>query len=139
MASSGEIKLTTAKISSGKVMNKIDLYNKKSAKKEIDDNKCNVSAKTGKGIEGLIKKIQQALDLNIENEDVVFARQRHIDALKAVKKLLEISLLSIENEEGLEVVAEPLRESLLIFDEIVGKTTTDDILENIFSNFCIGK
>ena len=98
-----------------------------------------MSAKTGKGIEGLIKKIQQALDLNIENEDVVFARQRHIDALKAVKKLLEISLLSIENEEGLEVVAEPLRESLLIFDEIVGKTTTDDILENIFSNFCIGK
>jgi tRNA modification GTPase len=98
-----------------------------------------VSAKTGKGIEGLIKKIQQALDLNIENEDVVFARQRHIDALKAVKKLLEISLLSIENEEGLEVVAEPLRESLLIFDEIVGKTTTDDILENIFSSFCIGK
>jgi len=121
------------------VRNKIDLYNKKSAKKEIDDNKCNVSAKTGKGIEGLIKKIQQALDLNIENEDVVFARQRHIDALKAVKKLLEISLLSIENEEGLEVVAEPLRESLLIFDEIVGKTTTDDILENIFSSFCIGK
>ena len=98
-----------------------------------------MSAKTGKGIEGLIKKIQQALDLNIENEDVVFARQRHIDALKAVKKLLEISLLSIENEEGLEVVAEPLRESLLIFDEIVGKTTTDDILENIFSSFCIGK
>jgi len=98
-----------------------------------------VSAKTGKGIEDLIKKIQQALDLNIENEDVVFARQRHIDALKAVKKLLEISLLSIENEEGLEVVAEPLRESLLIFDEIVGKTTTDDILENIFSSFCIGK
>ena len=87
----------------------------------------------------MIKKIQQALDLNIENEDVVFARQRHIDALKAVKKLLEISLLSIENEEGLEVVAEPLRESLLIFDEIVGKTTTDDILENIFSSFCIGK
>ena len=121
------------------VRNKIDLYNKKSAKKEIDNNKCNVSAKTGKGIEGLIKKIQQALDLNIENEDVVFARQRHIDALKAVKKLLEISLLSIENEEGLEVVAEPLRESLLIFDEIVGKTTTDDILENIFSSFCIGK
>ena len=37
------------------------------------------------------------------------------------------------------VVAEPLRESLLIFDEIVGKTTTDDILENIFSSFCIGK
>ena len=98
-----------------------------------------MSAKTGKGIEGLIKKIQQALDLNIENEDVVFARQRHIDALKAVKKLLEISLLSIENEEGLEVVAEPLRKSLLIFDEIVGKTTTDDILENIFSSFCIGK
>ena len=121
------------------VRNKIDLYNKKSAKEEIDDNKCNVSAKTGKGIEELIKKIQQTLDLSIENEDVVFARQRHIDALKAIKKLLEMSLLSIENEEGLEVVAEPLRESLLIFDEIVGKTTTDDILENIFSSFCIGK
>ena len=121
------------------VRNKIDLCNKKSAKEEIGDNKCNVSAKTGEGIEGLVKKIQQILDLSIENEDVIFARQRHIDALKAVKKLLEMSLLGIERKEGLEVVAEPLRESLAFFDEIVGKITTDDILENIFSNFCIGK
>ena len=45
----------------------------------------------------------------------------------------------MEKKEGIEIVAELLRQSLSVFDEIVGKITTDDILDNIFSKFCIGK
>ena len=118
------------------VRNKIDLCNKKDNQ---DDKNWNISAKTGEGIEELVKEIQRILDFTTEDEDIIFARQRHVDAIKRIRSLLKESLLSIEKQAGLEIVAEPLRESLLIFDEIIGKTTTDDILENIFSRFCIGK
>ncbi len=121
------------------VENKIDLCNKKIEKKNIENKSCSVSAKTGEGIEELINKIQRILDISTKDEDVIFARQRHIDALKNIGNLLKKSLLSLEKQKGLEIVAESLRESLLIFDEILGKTTTDDILEKIFSRFCIGK
>jgi tRNA modification GTPase len=79
------------------------------------------------------------LDFSIEEEDVVFARQRHIDALNTIRVLLNEAAFSMEKKEGLEIVAELLRQSLSVFDEIVGKITTDDILDNIFSRFCIGK
>ena len=79
------------------------------------------------------------MDIATADEDIIFARQRHINAIKRIKSLLKESLLCMEKRVGLEIVAEPLRETLLIFDEIIGKTTTDDILENIFSRFCIGK
>ena len=118
------------------IRNKIDLYNKKNNQ---DDKNFNISAKTGEGIEKLVKKIQEILDFTTEDEDIIFARQRHINAIKRIRGLLKESLLSMEKQAGLEIVAEPLRESLLIFDEIIGKTTTDDILENIFSRFCVGK
>ena len=118
------------------VRNKMDLCNKKN---NLDDKNCNISAKTGEGIDDLIKKIQRILDIATADEDIIFARQRHINAIKRIKSLLKESLLCMEKRAGLEIVAEPLRETLLIFDEIIGKTTTDDILENIFSRFCIGK
>ena len=119
------------------VTNKIDLRKKQDQKNNINEN--NISAKTGEGIEELVKKISLILDFSIEEEDVVFARQRHIDALNTIRVFLNKAALSMEKKEGLEIVAELLRQSLSVFDEIVGKITTDDILDNIFSRFCIGK
>ncbi len=118
------------------IRNKIDLCDKKSNRniKTLD-----ISAKTGEGVDELVKKIKQILDFATEDEDIIFARQRHVDAIKRIRSLLKESLSCIEKRAGLEIVAEPLRQSLLIFDEIIGKTTTNDILENIFSRFCIGK
>ncbi len=118
------------------IRNKIDLHNRNNKQ---DDKSFNISAKTGEGIEKLVKKIQEIHDFTTEDDDIIFARQRHINAIKRIRGLLKESLLSMEKQAGLEIVAEPLRESLLIFDEIIGKTTTDDILENIFSRFCVGK
>ena len=121
------------------VKNKIDLCNKRDIEDDIEDKACKVSAKTGQGIDELTNKIQKILDFTTKDEDVIFARQRHIDALKKIRSLLKRSLLSMRRQEGLEIASEPLREILLLLDEIVGKTTTDDILESIFSTFCIGK
>jgi tRNA modification GTPase len=119
------------------VTNKIDLCKKQVQKNNINEN--SISAKTGEGIEELVEKIGLILDFSIEDEDVVFARQRHIDALNTIRVFLNEAAFSMEKKEGLEIVAELLRQSLSVFDEIVGKITTDDILDNIFSRFCIGK
>ncbi len=120
------------------VTNKIDLCKKEGQKNNINEN--SVSAKTGEGIEELVEKVSLILDFSIENEeDVVFARQRHIDALNTIRVFLNEAVFIMEKKEGIEIVAELLRQSLSVFDEIVGKITTDDILDNIFSRFCIGK
>ena len=120
------------------VTNKIDLCKKEDQKNNINEN--SVSAKTGEGIEELVEKVSLVLDFSIENEeDVVFARQRHIDALNTIRVFLNEAVFIMEKKEGIEIVAELLRQSLSVFDEIVGKITTDDILDNIFSRFCIGK
>jgi len=119
------------------VRNKIDLCNKR--KFENMDNEVYVSAKTGAGMDKLIDKICLNLDITGNEEDLIFARQRHIDALNLVRNHLQRVLSDAEKNVGLEVLAESLRQSLSGFDEITGKTTTDDILGSVFSRFCIGK
>ena len=97
-----------------------------------------ISAKTGQGIEKLINKICLTLDLTAE-EDIIFARKRHINALSNVDSYIKEALSSIERKQGMEFVVEFLRQSSSEFDEIIGKTTADDVLDSIFSSFCIGK
>jgi len=103
------------------------------------DNEVYVSAKTGKGIDKLIEKICLNLDITGNEEDMIFARQRHIEALGSVKNHLQRALSDVDKNAGLEILAESLRLGLSGFDEITGKTTSDDILGDVFSRFCIGK
>ncbi len=119
------------------VRNKIDLCNGSSYKNTDDE--VFVSAKTGEGIDDLIQKICSTLNLTDNEEDIIFARQRHIDALDLVKLHLQDALSQAKGNAGLEVLAESLRQALSGFDEVTGKTTTDDILGKVFSQFCIGK
>jgi tRNA modification GTPase len=98
-----------------------------------------VSAKTGVGLDKLKTLISSFLDTSNNEEDMVFARKRHVDALMLVKKHIQDTLSEAEQGAGIEVIAESLRQSLAGFDEVTGKTTSDDVLGNIFSRFCIGK
>lgn len=118
------------------VKNKIDLCASKSFKNS--KNTAYISAKTGEGMDGLIRMISSSLDISGNEEDVIFARQRHIDALNVVKDNLS-QALAIQNSLGSEVLAEALRRALSGFDEITGRTTADDVLGKVFSEFCIGK
>ena len=119
------------------VWNKIDLCEEK--QKKNTDKEIYISAKTGVGIDALIKHISESQEWNDNIENPFCARQRHVDALNNVKELLQQTLKCAERNEGVEVLAENLRQVLSGFDEILGKTTTDDILGEIFSRFCIGK
>ncbi len=119
------------------VRNKTDLCKGNNFKNT--DEVIYLSAKTGEGMDGLIEKICSILDITDNEEDMIFARQRHIDALNLVKACLQQTLSGAKNGIGLEVLAESLRQALSGFDEVTGKTTSDDVLGNIFSQFCIGK
>jgi tRNA modification GTPase len=117
--------------------NKIDLcenYNFVDSENEIY-----VSVKTSEGMDKLIETICLNLEISGSVEDLIFARQRHIDGLKLIGKNLQCVLSDIESGVGLEVQAESLRQCLAGFDELTGKITSDDVLGAVFSQFCIGK
>lgn len=107
---------------------------------EIPNPEClNVSSKTGYNIEELKEKIKEAvIDKNtLETEFVTNQRQQEclINACNALKN----ALVGIKNSELQDLISIDLKAALLSLDEITGEVITDEILENIFEHFCIGK
>jgi tRNA modification GTPase len=64
---------------------------------------------------------------------------RHIEALKKTEKLVVGSLNSLDNKLSLEFIAQDLKEALSNLDDILGRRFSEDLLDKIFSEFCIGK
>ena len=98
-----------------------------------------ISVKSGEGIEQLITRIHSLLKSGDSDENTVSARNRHLEALNTALKYLQDARDALQQEAGHELVGEQLRQVLLSFENILGRTTADDILGRIFSEFCIGK
>jgi tRNA modification GTPase len=100
-----------------------------------------VSCLTGAGIEALKDAIKdQVWSGGIEAEMLqVMINSRHQDALQRARAALVSTLEGLRADQTLEVVAMELRIGVNAIGEIVGKTTTEDLLDSIFSQFCIGK
>ena len=64
---------------------------------------------------------------------------RHIHAVKKADTLIAGILHSLEKRISLEFIAQDIKEVLGYFDEILGKRFSEDLLDRIFSDFCIGK
>ena len=64
---------------------------------------------------------------------------RHQDALRRTREAAAHALHALEHGEPLEIAAMELRLAAQAVGEIVGKTSTEDLLDSIFSQFCIGK
>ncbi|MDW8108597.1 MAG: tRNA uridine-5-carboxymethylaminomethyl(34) synthesis GTPase MnmE [Candidatus Kryptonium sp.] len=126
------------------VFNKVDLLNGKGLQTEKmfeDFPVVHISALTGHGLDKL-KKImveQSFLGTNRTDASVVVTNVRHRDALVKAKQSLLYALKSLEEGMSGDLVAVDLRSALNHLGEIIGEVTTDDILNNIFSKFCIGK
>ena len=69
----------------------------------------------------------------------VMINSRHQEALNRAKTSLEAALSQLQSGLTLDLIAVDLRISTNAIGEIVGKTTTEDLLDSIFSTFCIGK
>lgn len=97
------------------------------------------SAVTGAGLQEL-KNALVKLSGVTDNYSVYSARERHLNLLKSASlHLNQASDFIKSNNPQLELFAEELRESSDNLGEIIGKTTSDDLLGKIFSGFCIGK
>jgi tRNA modification GTPase len=99
------------------------------------------SATAGVGLEELRDAIRDTvLKQGLEpSEGVLITHLRHRGALERALALLDQVLLSVERRMAAEFIAVDLRAAINALGEIIGETTTDDILERIFKEFCIGK
>jgi tRNA modification GTPase len=100
-----------------------------------------VSCATGQGIEALkdaIKELVWAGQVGAEMLEVAI-NSRHQDALSRARSATLRSMDAIRAEASLEFVALDLHIAVNAVGEIIGKTTTEDLLDSIFSQFCIGK
>ncbi len=118
------------------VLNKIDLIKTEQALEKI----C-VSALTGKGMENLLNKLKSlALGNSVYSEkSEVISSLRHYHCLSKANEYLELAKKSILNKLSSEFISVDLRNAENSLGEIIGIVTTDDILNNIFMSFCIGK
>ncbi|CUU03137.1 tRNA modification GTPase [Candidatus Thermokryptus mobilis] len=125
------------------VFNKVDLLDGKrpNMKIMVDFPVVYISALTGFGLEKLKKLMveQSFLGMTRTESSVVVTNVRHRDALLRAKQSLIYALRSLEQGMSGDLVAVDLRAGLNHLGEIIGEVTTDDILNNIFSKFCIGK
>jgi tRNA modification GTPase len=122
------------------VHNKIDLYNKLAAIATNDGiHHIYLSAKTGEGIDYLRNLLQELAGQQDAAEDVILARERHIKALEAARESMEKGLCQYEKDNSTELLAEDLSRAQQALAEITGTYHADDLLGEIFTNFCIGK
>ena len=64
---------------------------------------------------------------------------RHIEAIKIAQKLIAEALNSLDNKLSLEFVAQDIKDALGHLDDILGRRFCEELLDKIFSEFCIGK
>jgi tRNA modification GTPase len=126
--------------------NKIDLLAKGTIPDLPDELKeydiIKISAKTGAGF-GKFKKKLVGMALSGSGTGVerslVITSSRHRDSFQKAVRSLSVAMESLKSSQSNEFVAVDLRAALDSLGEIIGVVTTDDILHNIFSRFCIGK
>lgn len=127
------------------VLNKIDLETKIDEKdenfKEFSKNIIKISALNETGIEELYEKISEMFNLNEINSDseIVITNLRHKNlitkAIENVKKAKE----TLKNSMPTDIIAIFIKDILENLGEITGEEVTEDIINEIFSKFCLGK
>ena len=123
------------------ILNKSDLKKHNSLKEEKNHTWIDVSCETGDGLETLKDAIRDKVwsgEISAEMLEVMI-NSRHQDALNRSKTALDTVRTGLETDLELELIAMDLRIAAGAIGEIVGETTTEDLLDSIFSQFCLGK
>ena len=121
------------------VINKNDLKQRR-LNLDVDLEKIRISAKTGEGLAELQKAIIEPFSSHeLEGTGFLISDARHKDLLLRAKSEIEDSISLLEQKTSEEITLIGLHNAIRYLGEITGETTTEDILTEIFSTFCIGK
>jgi tRNA modification GTPase len=91
------------------------------------------------GIDELIERLKNFIRTNKRGNDIVVSNLRHFEALQQASNALEQVLQAINLQMSGELLSLDIRKAIFHLGEITGEITTEDLLGNIFSKFCIGK
>lgn len=117
----------------------IKIANKADLSAEADKSALNISTLTKQGFNELKQEIKShVIEKSIEDTEFI-TNNRQQDCLEKSKQSLHHALLAAQICELQDLISIDVKSALLFLDEITGEVITDDILNNIFNNFCIGK
>jgi tRNA modification GTPase len=128
------------------VINKIDLLSKdeilniNQQLETLNLKPETISAKNNLGIDELKNQLLSFVNTGaLRNNDTIVTNTRHYDSLlKALEEIQKVNH-GIQTELSSDLMAIDIREALYHFGMITGQVTNDELLGNIFANFCIGK
>jgi tRNA modification GTPase len=123
-----------------KILNKSDKFKEKELQQFQKDGYVICSTNDNSGLSELKSSLLN--DIEISEEELhsgILTNTRQITAVTKAALSVNKALESLNNNMGYEFTAFDLKEASTALEEIIGKITSDDILNNIFANFCIGK
>ena len=99
-----------------------------------------LSAKKKTGIDILIQNLTELANIGaLSNNETIVSNSRHFEALNNALNSLKEVQKGLDNNISSDLFAIDIRQALHYLGEITGEITTEDLLGNIFANFCIGK
>jgi len=122
------------------IINKAESLSENDRKKYANLNVVFISAKEKVGIDELKDTLLEQVNLHhINTSETLVTNIRHVEALKQTENALQRVLENVDNPVTSDFLAMDIKQALHYLGEITGTVTTDDLLDNIFTKFCIGK
>ena len=119
-----------------RVLNKADLH----AAATLPDGVIAISALHGDGVERLLERLRGEVDTRaLYAGDAVVSSARHRAALEAAGESLRRALMALDDGLPTDLLSEDIRQVIHHLGEITGEICTEEILQSIFSRFCVGK
>ena len=117
----------------------IHVFNKSDIKSPDKKYDISISAKTGKNVKELKEVIYNNLISNKTKTDTLLTSKRQYNAIKSALKHIKDAYSLLVAEDSVELLVEDINRSISFLDSITKKTSKDDVLDAVFSSFCVGK
>ena len=124
------------------VGNKMDLLKDKIPNQLINqptNQPIYISSLKKENIHSIVEEMRKVVSEQKVKSDIVITNIRHYEALKNADESLQNVITAIDGQFSGEMLSLDIRKAIFHLSEITGEITTEDLLDNIFSKFCIGK
>ena len=123
------------------VLNKSDINTHDTKQIQIELTKQSISCKNNEGIEELVWNINELVTelYGIDNDQILLISQRHQQLISRCSKEIENFMLDLNNNVGFEIISKYLTSAREYIDQMIGIKTNENMLDELFGQFCIGK